>query len=202
MMTAPAATIAGAGGKAVAANVPPQMLKKQKRSVRPPFERAKNLDGTSSVSARGKPLENVIARLVEPVVVGDDPERAREHLEEERQALVNEALAMQEERDNFNRHLREYEASQGFTPITNRRSRVEEVRTRGRDLNAELEKDNRTRANSAVSSVSARNKPKYSSPVKNLRAAAEVAKELPALSGEALREQQAWLNDLLSEANA
>jgi hypothetical protein len=109
---------------------------------------------------------------------------------------------MQEERDNFNRHLREYEASQGFTPITNRRSRVEEVRTRGRDLNAELEKDNRTRANSAVSSVSARNKPKYSSPVKNLRAAAEVAKELPALSGEALREQQAWLNDLLSEANA
>jgi hypothetical protein len=50
--------------------------------------------------------------------------------------------------------------------------------------------------------VSARNKPKYSSPVKNLRAAAEVAKELPALSGEALREQQAWLNDLLSEANA
>jgi hypothetical protein len=40
----------------------------------------------------------------------------------------------------------------------------------------------------------------YSSPVKNLRAAAEVAKDLSCLSGEALREQQAWLNQLLSEA--
>jgi hypothetical protein len=49
--------------------------------------------------------------------------------------------------------------------------------------------------------VSARPKPKYSSPVKNLRAAAEVAKELPVLSGEALREQQAWLNHLLFEAS-
>jgi hypothetical protein len=40
----------------------------------------------------------------------------------------------------------------------------------------------------------------YSSLVKNLRAAAEVAKDLSSLSGEALREQQAWLNHLLSEA--
>jgi hypothetical protein len=40
----------------------------------------------------------------------------------------------------------------------------------------------------------------YSSPVKNLRAAAEVAKDLSSLSGKALREQQARLNQLLSEA--
>jgi hypothetical protein len=40
----------------------------------------------------------------------------------------------------------------------------------------------------------------YSSPVKNLRAAAGVAKDLSSLSGEALREQQARLNQLLSEA--
>jgi hypothetical protein len=46
--------------------------------------------------------------------------------------------------------------------------------------------------------VSARNKPKYSSQAKNLRAA---AKELPILSGEALREQQARLNKLLSKEN-
>jgi hypothetical protein len=49
--------------------------------------------------------------------------------------------------------------------------------------------------------MSARNKPKYSSPVKNLRVAAEVAKELPALSSEALREEPARLNGLLFEAN-
>jgi hypothetical protein len=41
----------------------------------------------------------------------------------------------------------------------------------------------------------------YSSLVKNLRVAAEVAKELSSLTGKALREQQAWLNQLLSEAS-
>jgi hypothetical protein len=40
----------------------------------------------------------------------------------------------------------------------------------------------------------------YSSPVKNLRAAVEVAKDLSSLSDEELREQQARLNQLLSEA--
>jgi hypothetical protein len=40
----------------------------------------------------------------------------------------------------------------------------------------------------------------YSSPVKNLRAATEVAKDLSSLSGEALHEQQARLNHLLFEA--
>jgi hypothetical protein len=40
----------------------------------------------------------------------------------------------------------------------------------------------------------------YSSPVKNLRAAAEVAKDLSNLSGEALHEQQAQLNHLLPKA--
>jgi hypothetical protein len=90
---------------------------------------------------------------------------------------------MQHEWDNFNRDLREYEAGQSFTPVINWRSRVDEVRARGRDLNAELEKYNITKANSVVSNVSARNKPKYSLPAKNLRAAAGVAKELAVLSG-------------------
>jgi hypothetical protein len=40
----------------------------------------------------------------------------------------------------------------------------------------------------------------YSSPVKNLIAAAVVANDLSRFSGEALREQQARLNQLLSEA--
>jgi hypothetical protein len=87
------------------------MLENQKRSAFPPLERAEDLAGTSEVPARGKPLQDVIARLVEPVVMGDDPERAQELLEEQPEALVDEALAMQEERGNFNRDLREYEAS-------------------------------------------------------------------------------------------
>jgi hypothetical protein len=119
MMTAPAATAAGVGGKAIAADVPPATPEKQKRLARLLMERPENLAGTSDVPARGKPLQHVIARLVEPVVVGDDPERAQAHLEEQCRALVEDALAMQEERFNFNQDLREYEAAQGFTPITN-----------------------------------------------------------------------------------
>jgi hypothetical protein len=104
---------------------------------------------------------------------------------------------MHQEREWFNRQLREYEAAHGFTPVVTQPSRIEEVRTRGRDLNAELGKDARAKSHSATSIV-----PKviYSSPVMNLRAAAEVAKDLSNLSSEALRQQQARLNHLLSEA--
>jgi hypothetical protein len=97
---------------------------------------------------------------------------------------------MHQEREWFNRQLREYEAAHGFTPVVTRPSRIDEVRTRGRDLNTELEKGSTDKDHTATSTV-----PKviYSSPVKNLRAAAEVAKDLSNLSGEALREHQARL---------
>jgi hypothetical protein len=74
---------------------------------------------------------------------------------------------------------------------------IEEVRTRGRDLNTELGKDAKAKSHTAISTVP---KVVYNSPVKNLRAVAEVAKDLSSLSGEALREQKARLNHLLSEA--
>jgi hypothetical protein len=187
----------GASKGAAAAEVTPEK-EKAKRTACPPLERAENLAGTSGVPARGQPLIPIINRLLEPVQSDDDPEQMKEVLEGTRQALVDEALAMQQERERFNRQLREYEASQGFTPVVTRPSWIEEVRTRGRDLNNELGKDSRAKTNSATSTL-----PKviYSSPVKNLRAAAEVAKELSSLSGEALREQQARLNQLLSEAS-
>jgi hypothetical protein len=128
---------------------------------------------------------------------GDDPEQTREVLEGSRQALIDEALAMHQECEQFNRQLREYEAAHCFTPVVTRPSQIDEVRTRGRDLNTELEKVASDKGHTATSTV-----PKviYSSPVKNLRAAAEVAKDLSNLSGEALREQQARLNHLLSKA--
>jgi hypothetical protein len=187
----------GASKGAAAADVTPEK-EKAKRTACPPLERAENLAGTSGVPARGQPLIPIINRLLEPVQSGDDPEQMKEVLEGTRQALVDEALAMQQERERFNRQLREYEAAQGFTPVVTQTSRIEEVRTRGRDLNNELGKDSRAKTYSATSTL-----PKviYSSPVKNLRAAAEVAMELSSLSGEALREQQARLNQLLSEAS-
>jgi hypothetical protein len=186
----------GAGKAATAADTPPEPPK-AKRSARPPLERVENLAGTSGMPARGQVLVPIIDRLLEPVRSGDDPEQTKEILEGSRQALVDEALAMHQEREQFNRQLREYEAAHGFTPVVTRPSQIEEVRTRGRDLNTELGKGARDKSHSATSTVP---KVVYSSPVKNLRAAAEVAKDLSNLSGEALREQQARLNHLLSEA--
>jgi hypothetical protein len=200
MMAGTSVPSADSAGKAVAAAVadtPPEPPK-AKRSARPPLERVENLAGTSGVPARGQPLLPIIDRLLEPVRSGDDPEQTKEILEGSHQALIDEALAMHQEREWFNRQLREYEAAHGFTPVVTRPSRIEEVRTRGRDLNTELGKDARAKSHSATSNV-----PKviYSSPGKNLRATAEVAKDLSNLSGKALREQQARLNHLLSEAN-
>jgi hypothetical protein len=186
MMAGTAVPLAdGASKGAAAADVPPKK-EKAKRIARSLLERVENLAGTSRVPARGQPLIPIINRLLELVQSGDDPEQAKEVLEGTRQALVDEALAMQQERKRFNRQLREYDAAQGFTPVVTRPSWIEEVRTRGRDPNTELGKDGRARTHSATSTV-----PKviYSSPVKNLREAAEVAKELSSLSGEALREQ-------------
>jgi hypothetical protein len=108
---------------------------------------------------------------------------------------------MQQVHEDFTRDQREYDAAHGFTPIINRCSRVEDIKTRGRDLNAKIKRDNISRSRNAASYVSAIDKPKYSTSIKNLRAAAAVAKELPALSGEALLQHQSHLNDLLSEAN-
>jgi hypothetical protein len=197
MMAGTSVPPADGAGKAAAAGDTPPEPPKVKRSARPPLERAENLAGTSAVPARGEVLLPIIDRLLEPVRSGDDPEQTREVLEGSRQALVDEALAMNQECERFNRQLREYEAAHGFTPVVTRPSRIEEIRTGGRDLNTELGKDVKAKSHTATSTV-----PKviYSSPVKNLRAAAEVAKDLPCLSGEALREQQARLNQLLSEA--
>jgi hypothetical protein len=197
MMAGTSVPPAGGAGKAAAtADTPPEQ-EKMKRSARPPLERAENLASTSGVSTRGQPLIPIINRLLKPVQSGDDPEQTKEVLEGMHQTLVDEALAMQQEQEWFNRQLHEYEAAQGFTPVVIRPSRIEEVRTSGRNLNTELGKDARAKSHSATSTLP---KVVYSSPVKNLRVAAEVVKNLSSLSGEALCEQQAWLNQLLCEA--
>jgi hypothetical protein len=125
----------GAGKGAAAADIPSEN-EKAKRTARPLLERAENLAGTFGVLARGQPLIPIINRLLKPVQSGGDPEQVKEVMEGMRQALIDEALAMQQERERFNHQLREYEAVQGFTHVVTRPSRIEEVRTRGRDLNS------------------------------------------------------------------
>jgi hypothetical protein len=114
----------GAGKAAAAADTPPEPPK-VKRSARPPLECVENLAGTSGVPATGQVLLPIIDRLLEPVRSGDDPEQKREVLEGSRQALVDEALAMHQERERFNQQLREYEAAHGFTPVVTRPSRID-----------------------------------------------------------------------------
>jgi hypothetical protein len=132
-----------AGKAAAAAGDTPPEPPKAKRLVCPPLERIENLADTSGVPARGQVLLPIIDQLLEPVRSGDDPEQTREVLEGSRQALIDEALAMHQEREQFNRQLREYEAAHGFTPVVTRPSRIEEVRARGKNLNTELGKDTR-----------------------------------------------------------
>ena len=88
----------------------------------------------------------------------------------------------------------------GFTPIVNPVSRMDEVRTRGRDLNAEIARDGRPISSRTASHVSA-DKPKYSTPGKNLRAAEVAAAELPSLSGDARHRQQDRVNELVAITN-
>jgi hypothetical protein len=59
---------------------------------------------------------------------------------------------MHQERERFNRQLREYEAAHGFTPVVTQPSQIDEVRTRGRDLNTEIDKGARNKSHSATSS--------------------------------------------------
>jgi hypothetical protein len=83
MMAGTAAPPAGGTGKGAAADVPPE-AERTKRSACPPLERAENLAGTSGVSARDQPLIPIINRLLGPVQSGDNPEQAKEVLEEQR----------------------------------------------------------------------------------------------------------------------
>ena len=79
-------------------------------------------------------------------------------------------------------------------------SRINEVRARGRDLNAEIDRDGRARSARTASHMSAE-KPRYSTPGKNLRAAEAAAAELPGLSGDARLKQQDRVNELVAIAN-
>ena len=77
---------------------------------------------------------------------------------------------------------------------------MNEVRDRGKRLNAEIDRDCRTRVSRTANIISA-GRPKYSTPAKTLRAAEVVIAELPHLSGDALKRQQARANELVAVAN-
>ena len=104
---------------------------------------------------------------------------------------------MDHARQDFEMSLRECNKVHGFTPVAKGPSRMNEVRNRGKRLNAEIERDCRA---SRTASVISAEKPRYGTPAKTLRAAEAALAELPHLVGEALKAQQARVNNLVVEA--
>lgn len=166
---------------------------KSGRMARPPMEKPENIAaqaGTSAVPAKPTPLQSTIKRLTLPVAPNANSAQLQAELELERQKLLQEAVDVARARQELEISLREYNKAHGLnsTAVDNPR-RVGEVRNRGRNLNAEIARDGRAMPAVSASYVLAL-KPKYSTPVKNLRAAEAAAEELPNLTGEALRLQQ------------
>jgi hypothetical protein len=98
---------------------------------------------------------------------------------------------VQSARKEFNRELCEFDAAHGFTPVVNQHSWMHDVRSRGKDLNAKIYRDGRSRSSQTSTSHMSTRRPKYSLPLKNLRATTAEGGELSLLSGEALLRQQA-----------
>ena len=138
-------------------------------------------------------MDATIANLGKPVQAKADPEKAHAQLEEHRQRLLREAKEMAETRDKFDRCLREYEAAHQFTPAPKGPSRLGQVRNRGKQINAELQKEARPQASRSLSVMSVPRKkycmPSYDTPAKALRAAQAAMAELTHLPGDA-RERQ------------
>ena len=90
-----------------------------------------------------------------PVVMDADSDaaQAQARLEEEHRALLQEAQEMDLARQDFERSLREYNKVHGFTPVAKGPSRMNEVRDRGKRLNAEIEKDGRVSRTASVVSA-------------------------------------------------
>ena len=76
-----------------------------------------------------------------------------------------------------------------------------ELRNRGKDLNDELARATGSSSSKATSHRSGTGKPVYSSPAKNLRAAAAARAELSTLTGEAWRKQAERVNELVDVCN-
>jgi hypothetical protein len=92
--------------------------------------------------------------------------------------------------------INEYNVAHDFTLAGDGPSRAGQVRQRGRELGAEL---NQAAPSARLPPII--NKPTYSTPTKNLRAARYITSELDGLQGEDLREKQAWIQELLDAAD-
>ena len=125
------------------------------------------LNQADAAGTSGTALQATIERLGMPLVVDGNAEQVRAQLEEHRKAVIREAEELAKAKEEYELVVREYNAAQCFTPVAKGPSRLNEVRDRGRRLNAEIDRDGRARVSRTASVVSA-GKPKYSTPAKTL----------------------------------
>ena len=129
-----------------------------------------------------------------PFDITADPAQARARLEEDRLLVIREAEIVANARAEYNSIVLEFNAAQCFTPVDKGPGRMKEVRERGKRLHEEIDSARATKATSVTSA----GRPKYSTPAKTLRAAEAVIAELPKLTGDALKRQQARANELVA----
>jgi hypothetical protein len=141
-------------------------------------------------------LDAAITDLRAPLDISADLVKVSEDLERTRLNLLKEAVDVDDTRRRVVSTINEYNIAHGFTPAGDGPSRAGQVRQRGRELGAEL-----NQAAPLAKLPPIINKPTYSTPTKNLRAARYFTSELDGLQGEDLREKQARIQELLNAAD-
>jgi hypothetical protein len=133
------------------------------------------------------------SRTCAPLDLTADPVKISEDLERTRRNLLKEAVDVDDTRWRVLSTINEYNVAHGFTPAGDGPSRAGQVRQRGRELGAEL---NQAAPSAKLPAII--NKPTYSTPTKNFRAARYITSELDGLQGKDLREKQARIQELLN----
>jgi hypothetical protein len=154
-------------------------------SARPPLERPPLPEQDLPLPEQDV-LDTAIMDLRALLDISADPVKASEDLERTRLNLLKEAVDIDDTHRRVLSTINEYNVAHGFTPAEEGPSRAGQVRQRGRELGAEL---NQAAPSAKLPPII--NKPTYSTPTKNLRAARYITSELDGLQGEDLREKQA-----------
>jgi hypothetical protein len=165
------------------------------RSARTPLERPPLPEQDLPPPERDV-LDAAITDLRAPPDITADPVKVSEDLERMLLNLLKEAVDVDDTRWRILSTINEYNVAHGFTPARDGPSRAGQVHQRGRELGAEL---NQAAPSAKLPPII--NKPTYSTPTKNLRAARYITSELDGLQGEDLQEKQARIQELLNAAD-
>ncbi|KAK1556108.1 hypothetical protein QYE76_037138, partial [Lolium multiflorum] len=126
---------------------------------------------------------------------GTDAAAVEADLEAHRVLLLKQTEELAAAKRQWDITQREYNRAHGLTPGGDNPSRAGQIRRRGRDLGAEIDRDG---ADEPAPSMEL---PIYNTPDKNMLAAEAAAEELHRLEGEELRRQTARVADLVKAAN-